>query len=257
MGYIHIEWARDQDLNHTEKMVLYTLTLRASNTTRQTFMSVGTIAREGGFSPKSRNSIRRALVNLKAKNLIDWKGQVREGTAEQSSNIYTINWNEVGAESTNVGAENTNLGAESTTNRVLNQVPNKSIDSPTSSDAAIDSPRTSASTSNTIAEKADPIGPDWYNSEERKDALDYMQTLAKFRVQGKDDDYYNNVHVLADHLNKHLHSGYEGFDLLYDYWDIPKDCALDRGKAAAKLNQLIGTVKRDDGPLAYRPLERA
>lgn len=250
-------WVRDLELNVNEKMVLYTLTLRADNRSAQTFMSVGTIAREGGFSPNSKNTVRRALVSLREKGLVSWRGQVRKGTAEQTANLYTVHW-EVGAESTHLDADNTNVGAESTTKkRSTNKGLNKSIYSPSPEGDANDAPPTSQleARENSIGAKADPVSPEWFASPARSEALTLIQTIGRRKRDKQHDAYHDGLADLAEHLNHHLRSAGEAFDVVLDYWNVPAACATDRNKAATKLNQLISTVKRDFEDVTYRSSE--
>lgn len=248
MGYIHMPWARDlPGLNVNEKMVLFILTLRAGNATRQTFMSVGLIAREGGFSPSSKNTVRRALNGLRDKGHIDWKGRVREGTSEQSSNIYTVHWDKVGAESTHVGADSTQVGAESTTNKELNRSTNKSIDSPSSNDEAHVAPAIPGNRSSTEkAANADPIGPAFYASEDRGVLINNVQSLA-----GRTEDSIQ-MEQFANNLTTAFNDD-DGLDfLIYERgWAPPYKCS-ERYEAAKWLNTFLHAWQLEAGPLTWR-----
>ncbi|MCT1437160.1 helix-turn-helix domain-containing protein [Brachybacterium paraconglomeratum] len=129
MSYKITRWAWQQDdLPHTPKVVLLALADYADNEKGECYPSISAIAAKLGYSASSRAAIRKAIAELERRGLITKRGRVRQGTQEQTSHLYRINWTSapipqgtslqtLGSSlpnSTEVGANNTHVGAEDT-----------------------------------------------------------------------------------------------------------------------------------------------
>lgn len=259
VGYKHMPWVIDQDgLNASEKMVLTVLTMHANNETRSTWVSMGTICREAGFSPSSRATVRRALDKLRERGLVTWSERFKDN--EQTSHLYTVHWTAssegVGAQNTYPGAQNTyppvlrtpTPGAQSTTDEepnqeVLSEEPDWGNDSPP---PGADAPSTQASRARSGAE-ADPIGPHWYNSEARKNLIYQIQTAALEAT----NDRETAITMFESAVYAAL-----GIDdaLIYDMeWYPPAKCK-NSYEAAIWLNKFIGWWSNETGEhLTYPP----
>lgn len=268
MGYKHTPWALARtDLTATEKLILISLVNRADNRTRQCWPSLARIATDCGLSPNSRRTIQQATKSLSEKGLITVRPRRQADRLAQTSHMYTVHWpdGEVGAESTYLGADSTDVGAESYTNRDMNQVMNQvnlSTSNPDGSDHREElAPSTeveAASERASRAAAADPISPEFYQSEDRKTLLTSVQHMAELKTAAdpENTDSYSRLCDAVDLFENNLVTMFGQDDLLdsliWDMsWQPPKDCT-ELYKAAVWLNKFLHTWNNEAGPLAWR-----
>lgn len=247
LGYKHTPWVLElKGLNHNEKVVLWCLTMHANNRTHRTWVSVGKIAEECGYSPNSRVTVRRALRSLRDKGLITYREQRAGAGEKQSSNTYTVKWASTPGAVSTIPPELTTPGpgAESTTNGAPNE---EAIDeepnTPSSCDDVSDSLDTPSSDDDGARKKtpaeADPVSPAWYRSPQRHHALDLIQRLGVLKANRA--PYSDTEQALIEHLNQSFKTDRFSFLLDYGSWATT---LTDRHKAAIKLNQVIN-MSRD------------
>lgn len=80
-----LTWALEQDLPSSEKLVLISICNYVGNESGEAWPSHSTIARIAGISDRT---VRRCLIQLKSKGLIDWT-QRKNGDA-MTSNLYKV-----------------------------------------------------------------------------------------------------------------------------------------------------------------------
>ena len=253
MGYKHTPWAWEiTNLNPTEKLVLLCLTNHANNSTQKTWVSIGTIARECGFAPTSRNSIRRALQVLRASGYISYEDQPSGQGMKQPSNTYTVNWHLAGAQSTGGRVLTAPPpGAQSTTNEELNEeLSNEEPVRPSTPSKRSVSPSTQASSAAT-AEASDPVSPEFHNSTSRKELLTAIRNYAEAtNAENKEQRLY----VFESALYQHVSKEHPWEHYLNDMgWTPPRKCS-NRYEAGVWLNQLLHHVRNEEGPYEWPTL---
>lgn len=258
-------------LNYNEKHVLGYLTYRANNQTRRTWVSVGTIARECGYSKTSRNTVRNALRGLRDKGLISYEEQQAGQGEKQSSNTYTVHWG-----SSTPGADSTippvptapPPDAESTTNRELNKESEQGTYCTSDSDESDQQEKLArpiltnptpagaddGSERSARAAAADPVSPEFYASEDRQILVRNIQDLAEtHKAHGKDGPEYE---LVFETFESNLVTAFNEDDLLdHLLWDQnwrPTKIHADKYQAAKWLNKFLHTWTNEIGQLAWR-----
>lgn len=273
MAYKHTPWVYEAcGLTPTEKLVLFALTMPANNQTLQTFVSISTIAKKCGYSPNSRNTVRKALQSLREKGFISYKERARKDGKGQDSNLYTIHYSdpEEGGSSQHRGWVSTapGVGPDSTTNEEPNEEPNEELLFTSDSDESdqqeklarpiLTNPTRAAADDglerSARAAAADPVSPEFYISEDRQILIGNIQQLAETHVShgGGGPEYANAF----DTFESNLVTAFNEDDLL-DYllgdrnW-MPTKIHADKYQASVWLNKLLHTWTNETGPLTWR-----
>lgn len=118
--------------------------------------------------------------------------------------------------------------------------------------------------------QADPISPDFYESDDRKALISNVQHLAKYRewsseAQKKTTDpeelgsIADQMENITAHFSNNLLIAFPGMDdlaadsMMLDYgWEPPFKAASDRFTAAKWFNQFIHSLQQETGSLTWR-----
>lgn len=271
IGYIHIPWVMEaQGLTPTEKIVLACLTWHANNETRKTWVAMGTIATECGYSEGSRRTVRRTLQALRSKGFISYQDQGSGQGKQQKSNTYTVNWNRIpdpkegGQETPGSGDPRVNKprvggqetpggGSHSPTNRELNREPNRECFTSEQSPEQKASPATLKNSPHRNAAANDPISETFYSSDDRQALVQNVRDYATLVADEADTTAQREA---LDLLEQNLNLTFPGADLSerttsHAEWIPPTTC-VRKPNAAKWLNQFLHSLKTEIGELTWR-----
>lgn len=250
---------RDPTLSHGAVRLYSVLMTYADNTNRAAFPSRKTIATDMGVSDRS---ITRFIKELEDRKILTVERRRNRRTGNFYANHYVLQFDEV-AETNQKPPEDTSgtrrVDKIAPLTRPTNLITRPTSVSPSSKDDAHIPPSskddaecctTALPTEEPVhntrhinqqskAAANDPLGPEWYYSQERQHALDLIQESA---TKGCFDEGWDEYQTFLEFIEAVQPDPYGQEFVNVNYWSIPRRCA-DRYEAAQWLNMFLNSRK--------------
>jgi hypothetical protein len=242
------KWIMLSDLSSGAIRLYGVLMSYANNETLQAFPTRKTLAND--MHMKQAKSIDPYIDELKRFGALKVEKRLRKDGGHMSS-LYTLVFDDHSIDVKGVAPENgQGRGSEGTLTTLTEPTPTSVSPVIPESQTSVAPLLPDGTQAHPQASQADPLGPTWYNSEQRQYILKLIQGTALSKAQ-HNTDYWDRLYDLGAALEEMFNDDEIIMWLIEDRgWEPPRK-SVDKFEAAKWLNELIGTWRKELPGLSF------